>query len=95
MKMKTILIAITAGSLALSSVAFADSMAGVVVTVTPTLITIQKGTELWDIKRGTGTHTAVTGDLTVGANVTVNYDSPDAQKKELPQNVPTPTPAGG
>jgi hypothetical protein len=53
MQIKSILIAIAAASLALTSPAFADTaeMTGTVVSVTSTMITLQKGTEMWDIKR--------------------------------------------
>jgi hypothetical protein len=95
MKTKSFLIAIV--SLALSGAALADtaSMMGTVVAVTPTVITVQKGTEVWDIKLGQGTSTTVTGNLTVGATVTVRYNVPDAQKKEAPTTGGTPTPASG
>lgn len=80
-------------SLVLANLAFADpaEMTAKVVALTPTLITVQKGTELWDIKCGAGTSTTVTGDLQVGTTVTISYDGPDAQMREAPGNVPAPT----
>jgi hypothetical protein len=92
-KIKSFLIAIV--SLALSGAALADtaSMTGTVVAVTPTVITVQKGTEVWDIKR-TAT-TTVTGDLKPASTVTINYNTIDAQKKENPTTGGTPTPASG
>lgn len=44
---------------------------GPVLEVTPTSITIQKGNEKWEIARDT--NTKVTGDLKVGAKVTITY----------------------
>ena len=94
MNIKTILTAFMAGTFALSSVALADNMAGTVVAVTPTLITVQRGKDVWNIKCGAGTHTTVKGELKVGASVSISYDAPDAQKKEEPMTAPTDAPAG-
>jgi hypothetical protein len=44
---------------------------GPVLEVTPTTITVQKGQERWEI--GRGKETKVTGELKVGARVTVYY----------------------
>ena len=44
---------------------------GPVLAVTPTTITVQKGNEKWEIARGKNTKT--TGDIKVGAKVTVYY----------------------
>jgi len=44
---------------------------GPVLEVTPTTITVQKGDEKWQLSRGSGTK--VTGDVKVGAKVTVYY----------------------
>ena len=81
---------LVAVSLALSNAAVADTtqMTGTVLAVAPTSITVQKGKEVWVIKRGPSTK--VSGDLKVGATVTVNYNAPDAQKKEG-AGVPTPS----
>ena len=93
MKIKTFLCVIVAGSLSLSSVAFAQTteMTGKVVAVSSSMITVQKGTEVWEIKRSRST--TVTGKLKVGATVTVKYNAPDAQKKEGPAAAPTPSAA--
>ena len=44
---------------------------GPVLEVTPTTITVQKGDEKWEVARNKSTK--VTGDLKVGAKVTVHY----------------------
>jgi hypothetical protein len=82
MKMKSILIAIAATSLTLSSTAFAQTahMTGKVIAVTSDKITVQKGKEVWDINLTASTK--VSGDKKVGSTVTVTYNAPDAQKKE-------------
>jgi uncharacterized membrane protein len=82
MKMKSILIAIAAASLTLSSTAFAQTahMTGKVIAVTSDKITVQKGKEVWDINLTASTE--VSGDKKVGSTVTVTYNAPDAQKKE-------------
>ena len=82
MKMKSILIAIAAASLTLSSTAFAQTahMTGKVIAVTSDKITVQKGKEVWDINLTTSTE--VSGAKKVGSTVTVTYNAPDAQKKE-------------
>ena len=82
MKMKSILIAIAAASLTLSSIAFAQTahMTGKVIAVTSDKITVQKGKEVWDINLTASTE--VSGDKKVGSTVTVTYNAPDAQKKE-------------
>ena len=87
MKTKTWLGLVAAGSLALSSALFGQAMAltGKVLTVTSGMITMQtdKGV-VWEIKRAADVK--VTGELKVGATVTVNCTEPDAQKKEPPVN---------
>jgi len=82
MKMKSILIAIAAASLTLSSTAFAQTahMTGKVIAVTSDKITLQNGKEVWDINLTAST--TVSGDKKVGSTVTVTYNTPDAQKKE-------------
>jgi uncharacterized membrane protein len=82
MKMKSILIAIAAASLTLSSTAFAQTahMTGKVIAVTSDKITLQNGKEVWDINLTAST--TVSGDKKVGSTVTVTYNAPDAQKKE-------------
>jgi len=44
---------------------------GPVLEVRPDAVVVQKGTERWELARGAGTK--VTGDLKVGAKVTVTY----------------------
>jgi uncharacterized membrane protein len=82
MKMKSILIAIAAASLTLSSTVFAQTahMTGKVIAVTSDKITVQNGKEVWDINLTAST--TVSGDKKVGSTVTVTYNAPDAQKKE-------------
>jgi hypothetical protein len=95
MKIKIILIAFVAGSVLLSSVVFGQTLqiTGTVTAVTTSQITLQSGTDTWTINRTAGT-SVLNGTLTAGSTVTVRCISPDAQKKELPANQPTPTPAG-
>jgi hypothetical protein len=68
-------------------------MTGKVIAVSTATIMVQKGTEIWDIKRSAST--TITGTPKVGSTVTVKYNSPDAQKKEGPTTAtePTATPA--
>jgi hypothetical protein len=81
MKMKSILIAIAAATLTLSST-FAQTaqMTGKVIAVTSDKITLQSGKEVWEINLTESTK--VTGEKKVGSTVTVTYNEPDAQKKE-------------
>ena len=62
---------------------------GKVLAVSSTTITIQSGTDVWDIKRSDTT--TVTGSLKVGSTVTVKYNTPDGQKREGPGTVTAPT----
>ncbi len=73
---KTILLALTATaalSLGTSSLFAADSyqVTGPILELTDTNIVVQKGTEKWEIARSADTK--VTGDLKVGAKVTIQY----------------------
>jgi hypothetical protein len=65
----------TAFSLALSSAAFAGAktheVTGAVLETTPTKIVIQKGAERWEIDLDP--QTKVSGELKVGAKVTITY----------------------
>ena len=65
----------TAFSLALSSAAFAGAktheVTGTVLETTPTKIVIQKGAERWEIDLDP--QTKVSGELKVGAKVTIAY----------------------
>jgi len=76
--MKTRLLAATllCGSLlAASPLIAADAktyqVTGPVLEVTPTTVTVQKGDEKWEISRSKSTK--ITGDLKVGAKVTIYY----------------------
>jgi hypothetical protein len=66
---------VAAGSLALSSLAFAAGktyqVTGPVLEVNDSMVAVQKGKERWEIARDSSTK--VTGDLKVGAKVTVTY----------------------
>lgn len=82
--MKRKLLLILAIGTALSGIAFAQTtqLTGKVIAVSSGAITVQKGTDVWDIKRSRSTK--VDGTLKVGSTVTVTYNTPDAQKKEGP-----------
>jgi len=75
--MKTLLLSIiAASSLALVSTGFAAGpntyqVTGPITALTDTVITVQKGKESWDIARTADTK--VTGDIKVGAKVTITY----------------------
>jgi len=76
--MKTLLSIIAATSLALGSTVFAAGattyqVTGPITTLTDTVITVQsvKDKNLWQITRSADTK--VTGDLKVGAKVTITY----------------------
>jgi LysM repeat protein len=64
-----------AALLASSSLNAADTktyqVTGPVLEVTPTTITVQKGNDKWEIARDS--KTKITGDLKVGAKVTIYY----------------------
>jgi hypothetical protein len=67
---------IAAGSLALSSLAFAAGaktyqVTGPVLEVNDSMIAVQKGKDRWEINRDS--NTKVNGDLKVGEKVTVTY----------------------
>jgi len=67
---------LTAASLALSSAAFAagaktHEVTGTVLETTPTKIVLQKGAERWEIDLDP--QTKVSGELKVGAKVTITY----------------------
>src|ERR1700747_37206 len=76
MKLKTLFSVVAAGSLALGSVALAAGtktyqVTGPVLEMNDTMIAVQKGKERWEIARDS--NTKVTGDLKVGAKVTITY----------------------
>jgi hypothetical protein len=65
-----------AGSIALSGIAFAGSpstyqVTGPITAVDDSIITVMKGKEKFEVARDSSTK--VTGDLTVGAKVTIMY----------------------
>ena len=64
-----------AALLAASSLNAADAktyqVTGPVLEVTPTTITVQKGNDKWEIARDS--KTKITGDIKVGAKVTIYY----------------------
>jgi len=76
-KCTCLFVAAIAGSLLLSSAAFAGPQAkayqvtGPVLEVTDTTIVVQKGDEKWQIARDASTK--VTGQIKVGAKVTIQY----------------------
>ncbi len=80
-------------SLALSGTVFGQTaqMTGKVLALSKDSITVQSGTDVWTIKRVPATK--VTGDLKPGSVVTISYNAPDAQKKEAPDSVPSPSAA--
>ena len=60
-----------AAAFAVASAAWAYQVTGPVLEVTDTKIVVQKGKEKWEIARTPDTK--VTGDLKVGAKVTIEY----------------------
>jgi cytochrome c1 len=60
-----------AAAFAFTSAAWAYQVTGPVLEVTDTKIVVQKGKEKWEIARTPDTK--VTGDLKVGAKVTIEY----------------------
>jgi hypothetical protein len=76
MKSITLFSIVAAGSLALSSMASAAGtktyqVTGPVLEMNDSMIAVQKGKERWEIARDSSTK--VTGDLKVGAKVTITY----------------------
>ena len=76
MKSKTLLSIVVAGGFALSSVAFAAGVktyqvTGPIVEMNDTMIVVMKGKERWELARDASTK--ATGDLKVGAKVTITY----------------------
>ena len=73
--MKSLFSLLVAGSLALSSLALAAGrtyqVTGPVLEVNDSMIAVQKGKDRWEIARDSSTK--VTGDLKVGAKVTITY----------------------
>ncbi len=60
-----------ASSLSFAATAKTYQVTGPVLAVTDDMITVQKGTDRWEIARDASTK--ITGDLKVGAKVTIEY----------------------
>src|SRR3954452_4211344 len=75
MNKNALLALIAAGSLALSSAAFAGAktyqVTGPVVNVNDKMITVMKGKDKWEMDRASDTK--VNGDVKAGDKVTINY----------------------
>ena|SRR5438445_9066644 len=73
--MKSLLSLVVAGSLAMSSLALAAGktyqVTGPILEMNDSMIAVQKGKDRWEIARDS--NTKVTGDLKVGAKVTITY----------------------
>jgi hypothetical protein len=82
MKIGAFVSLIAAGNLALSSAVFGGTMdiTGKVIAVTNQMITVQSENGLWNVRRSDDVK--VSGELKVGATVTVHCSETDAQKKE-------------
>jgi hypothetical protein len=63
--------AFTLGTAAWAADAKSYQVTGPVLEVTPTVITVQKGNDKWEIQRNS--NTKVTGELKPGAKVTIYY----------------------
>lgn len=66
-----LLTAVLIPGLALAASAKKYQVTGKVLELTDSVITVEKGTEKWEINRDA--QTKVTGDLKVGAKVTIEY----------------------
>ena len=99
--MKSLFSLVVAGSLALSSLALAAGktyqVTGPVLEMNDSMIAVQKGKDRWEIARDS--NTKVTGDLKVGAKVTITYTMSATEvevkagkggKKEGAKAAPTP-----
>ena len=86
------LLALTAVFVLVSSLAFAAvktyQVTGPVLEVTDDMIAVQKGKDRWEIARGPDTK--VTGDLKVGAKVTIEYKM-NATKVDVKEAGKAPT----
>jgi hypothetical protein len=76
MKLKTLFSICAAGSFAFSSVALAAGpktyqVTGPILAMNDSMIAVQKGKDRWEIARDSSTK--ATGDLKVGAKVTITY----------------------
>lgn len=93
MKIKSLLNLVAVVTLVLGSTVIAQTtqMTGKILALTSSTITVQKGSDVWDISLTSGTK--VNGTAKVGSVVTITYNTPDAQKKEAPQVLPSPSAA--
>jgi hypothetical protein len=94
MKSITLFSIVAAGSLALSSMASAAStktyqVTGPVLEMNDSMIAVQKGKERWEIARDSSTK--VTGDLKVGAKVTITYTMSATEVEVKPEKGAKPT----
>ena len=76
MKLKILLSVVAAGTLAFNSMALAAGtktyqVTGPVLEMNDNMVAVQKGKDRWEIARDSSTK--VTGDLKVGAKVTITY----------------------
>lgn len=78
------LLATLLGATILSGIALGQTanVTGKILAVSPRSLTIQKGREIWEVKRTNSTK--VDGPLKVGSTLTVTYNPIDAHKKEAP-----------
>ena len=67
----TLVLALVFGATAAFAAGKSYQVTGPVLAVTDTIITVQKGKEKWEIERSAATK--VTGELKVGAKITVYY----------------------
>ncbi len=67
----TLVLALALGATAADAAGKSYQVTGPVLAVTDTIITVQKGKEKWEIERSAATK--VTGELKVGAKITVYY----------------------
>jgi hypothetical protein len=81
---------VMAGVCLLSSAAFGQivSLTGTVTGVTHDQITLKSGKDTWAIRRRTTT-VVTSGNLTVGATLTVQYAKPDGEKVQPSSSSPT------
>jgi hypothetical protein len=93
MKSITLFSIVAAGSLALSSMASAAGtktyqVTGPVLEMNDSMIAVQKGKERWEIARDSSTK--VTGDLKVGAKVTITYTMSATEVEVKPEKAAKP-----
>ncbi len=94
MKSITLFSIVAAGSLAFSSMAPAAGtktyqVTGPVLEMNDSIIAVQKGKERWEMARDS--NTKVTGDLKVGAKVTITYTMSATEVEVKPEKAAKPT----